>query len=112
MHYNYGLALQQARRIEEAEATLAETRKDYLAELTRVPLLIIDDLGMRKLPHTAAEDLLELIEWLRGTTARGGELADARPGPGSRGGRTVRPPRYCRGRLAIVIRGNARGLAR
>ncbi len=26
-----------------------------------VPLLIIDDLGMRKLAHTAAEDLLELI---------------------------------------------------
>ena len=36
-------------------------RRDYLTELTRVPLLIIDDLGMRKLPHTAAEDLLELI---------------------------------------------------
>ena len=30
-------------------------------ELATVPLLIIDDLGMRKLPHTAAEDLLELI---------------------------------------------------
>ena len=28
---------------------------------TTVPLLIIDDLGMRKLPPTAAEDLLELI---------------------------------------------------
>jgi DNA replication protein DnaC len=26
-----------------------------------VPLLIIDDFGMRKLPHTAAEDLLEII---------------------------------------------------
>jgi DNA replication protein DnaC len=26
-----------------------------------VPLLIIDDLGMRKLPHTAAEDLLGII---------------------------------------------------
>jgi len=26
-----------------------------------VPLLIIDDLGMRKLPHTAAEDLLEIV---------------------------------------------------
>ena len=26
-----------------------------------MPLLIIDDLGMRKLPHTAAEDLLEII---------------------------------------------------
>jgi hypothetical protein len=24
-----------------------------------MPLLIIDDFGMRKLPHTAAEDLLE-----------------------------------------------------
>ena len=46
---------------ELAEATLAETRKAHLAELTAVPLLIIDDLGMRKLPHTAAEDLLELI---------------------------------------------------
>ena len=46
---------------ELAEATLAGTRKDYLAELATVPLLIIDDLGMRKLPHTAAEDLLELI---------------------------------------------------
>ena len=46
---------------ELAEATLADTRKAYLAELTRVPLLIIDDLGMRKLPRTAAEDLLELI---------------------------------------------------
>jgi DNA replication protein DnaC len=44
-----------------ADATLAGTRKDYLAELAAVPLLIIDDLGMRKLPHTAAEDLLEVI---------------------------------------------------
>jgi len=48
--------------IEEiADATLDGTRKAYLADLATVPLLIIDDLGMRKLPHTAAEDLLELI---------------------------------------------------
>jgi DNA replication protein DnaC len=48
--------------IEEiADATLEGTRKDLLADLTTVPLLIIDDLGMRKLPHTAAEDLLELV---------------------------------------------------
>jgi DNA replication protein DnaC len=48
--------------IEEiAEATVDGSRKDYLAELATVPLLIIDDLGMRKLPHTAAEDLLELV---------------------------------------------------
>jgi DNA replication protein DnaC len=46
---------------ELADATLAGTRKDYVTELATVPLLVIDDLGMRKLPHTAAEDLLELI---------------------------------------------------
>src|SRR5438876_4743311 len=46
---------------ELADATLAGTRKDYVAELATVPMLIIDDLGMRKLPTTAAEDLLELI---------------------------------------------------
>ena len=50
------------RALEElADATLDGTRKEYLAELATVPLLIIDDLGMRKLPHTAAEDLLELV---------------------------------------------------
>ena len=48
--------------IEEiADATLDGTRKDFFAELVAVPLLIVDDLGMRKLPHTAAEDLLELV---------------------------------------------------
>jgi len=46
---------------ELADAQLAGTRKPYLAELTTVPLLIIDDLGMRKVGHTAAEDLLEII---------------------------------------------------
>ena len=46
---------------ELADATLDGTRKTYLADLAAVPLLIIDDLGMRKLPHTAAEDLLEII---------------------------------------------------
>jgi DNA replication protein DnaC len=48
--------------IEElADATLAGTRKAFLAEVAAIPLLIVDDLGMRKLPHTAAEDLLEII---------------------------------------------------
>ncbi len=43
------------------DATLDENRKKHMADLERVPLLIIDDLGMRKLPPTAAEDLLEII---------------------------------------------------
>ena len=48
--------------IEEiADATLDATRKELFAELAAVPLLIIDDLGMRRLPHTAGEDLLEVI---------------------------------------------------
>jgi DNA replication protein DnaC len=46
---------------EIAEATVDGARKEWLAELAAIPLLIIDDLGMRKLPQTAAEDLLELI---------------------------------------------------
>lgn len=46
---------------ELTDATLDGTRKALFAELSTVPLLIIDDLGMRKLPPTAAEDLLELI---------------------------------------------------
>jgi len=46
---------------EIADATLDGTRKAFFTDLTTVPLLIIDDLGMRKLPHTAAEDLLEVI---------------------------------------------------
>jgi len=44
-----------------AEAQLAGDRKDYVERVATVPLLIIDDLGMRKLPSTAAEDLLEII---------------------------------------------------
>ena len=43
------------------DATLDERRKKHMADLERVPLLIIDDLGMRKLPPTAAEDLLEIV---------------------------------------------------
>jgi DNA replication protein DnaC len=46
---------------ELADAQLAGTRKDYLRHVTTVPLLVIDDLGMKRLPHTAAEDLLEIV---------------------------------------------------
>jgi len=44
-----------------AEAVTEGTRREFMEALTAVPLLIIDDFGMRKLPHTAAEDLLEII---------------------------------------------------
>ena len=46
---------------ELADASLDGTRKQYMQSLATVPLLIIDDFGMRKLPLTAAEDLLEII---------------------------------------------------
>src|SRR5215475_16078029 len=46
---------------EIAETTIDDTRKEHMEFLASVPLLIIDDLGMRKLPLTAAEDLLEIV---------------------------------------------------
>src|SRR3989442_249769 len=44
-----------------AEAVAEGTRKPFMEAVASVPLLIIDDFGMRKLPLTAAEDLLEII---------------------------------------------------
>src|SRR5258705_6965081 len=44
-----------------ADAALDHTRKEQMELFSTVPLLIIDDLGMRKLPATAAEDLLEIV---------------------------------------------------
>jgi DNA replication protein DnaC len=44
-----------------AEAVADGTRKEFMDGLTTVPLLIVDDFGMRKLPMTAAEDLLEIV---------------------------------------------------
>jgi DNA replication protein DnaC len=46
---------------ELADSTIDGTRQQRMDFLTTVPLLILDDLGMRKLPLTAAEDLLEII---------------------------------------------------
>lgn len=46
---------------EIAEAAIDGSRKQHMELLSMVPLLIIDDLGMRKLPSTAAEDLLEIV---------------------------------------------------
>ena len=46
---------------ELAEAVIDGTRKQYVESVATVPLLIIDDFGMRKLPQTAAEDLLEIV---------------------------------------------------
>jgi DNA replication protein DnaC len=63
IHQGHRVAYREAHTLLEelADATLDGTRKEYLAEMASVPLLLLDDLGMRKLPATAAEDLLELI---------------------------------------------------
>jgi DNA replication protein DnaC len=47
--------------LDEMAAVADGTRKDYMQSVATVPLLIVDDFGMRKLPHTAAEDLLEIV---------------------------------------------------
>ena len=63
IHHGYEVLYKEAHVLVEelADATLDGSRKDYLKQVGSVPLLLIDDLGMRKLPHTAAEDLLEVI---------------------------------------------------
>ncbi len=63
IHQGHRVAYREVHTLLEelADATLDGVRKEYVAELASVPLLILDDLGMRKLPTTAAEDLLELI---------------------------------------------------
>jgi DNA replication protein DnaC len=46
---------------ELADAALDGSRKQYVEMVSTVPLLIIDDFGMRKLPSSAGEDLLEIV---------------------------------------------------
>ena len=81
---------------ELAEATLDGTRKEYMEFLVTVPLLILDDLGMRKLPLTAAEELLEIImrRYERASTM----LTSNRPGGrlGQTAGRCGRRQRHAR----------------
>jgi len=54
---------------EIAEAALDGKRKEHMELLSTVPLLIIDDLGMRKLGPTAAEELLEIVMRRYGRTS-------------------------------------------
>src|SRR5579884_363013 len=42
-------------------ANVTGERTQAIATFSEIPLLIIDDLGMRKLPANAAEDLLEIV---------------------------------------------------
>jgi DNA replication protein DnaC len=53
-----------------ADAALDGTRREVINKLATADLLIIDDLGMRKLPQNAAEELLELCmrRYERGST--------------------------------------------
>jgi hypothetical protein len=44
-----------------AEATIDATRRECIERYVSVALLIIDNLGMRKSPMTAAEHLLEIV---------------------------------------------------
>ena len=63
IHQGYKVAYRETHVLLEeiADATLEGRRKELMQTLSTVPLLIVDDLGMRKLPSTAAEDMLELV---------------------------------------------------
>jgi DNA replication protein DnaC len=63
IHGGFRVLYREAHRLFEelVLADVSEERADLIATLSEIPLLIIDDLGMRKLPASAAEDLLEII---------------------------------------------------
>jgi DNA replication protein DnaC len=42
-------------------ANATDARSEAIATYSEIPLLIVDDLGMRRLPGNAAEDLLEIV---------------------------------------------------
>jgi DNA replication protein DnaC len=54
---------------EMAEADTPKSRKGYLAALIKANLLIIDELGMKKMPQNAADDLLEVIHRRHGNSS-------------------------------------------
>ena len=47
--------------LEMADFETARQRREYLKSLVKVNLLIIDELGMKKMPQNASDDLLEVI---------------------------------------------------
>jgi DNA replication protein DnaC len=55
----YRSAFDLAQDLAEADAT--GTRPELIKKLVRIDLLVLEDLGMRRLPPTAAEDLLEIF---------------------------------------------------
>jgi DNA replication protein DnaC len=63
IHQGHRVLYQEAHTLIEelADAAIDGTRKEVMATFETIALLLIDDLGMRKLPATAAEDLLEVI---------------------------------------------------
>lgn len=47
--------------LEMSDFETSGQRREYLKQLVKVNLLIIDELGMKKMPQSAADDLLEII---------------------------------------------------
>ncbi len=63
IHAGFRVLYREAHRLFEELVLAAATgdRANAIIMYTEIPLLIIDDVGMRKLPAAAAEDLLEII---------------------------------------------------
>jgi DNA replication protein DnaC len=52
-----------------ADAQRNDTRKKYVADLSKYGLLVVDEFGMKKMPPNAADDMLEIIHRRYGNTA-------------------------------------------
>jgi len=62
-HHGFLVIYREAHQLLEdlADGAVGSYRKILIEQLGKAQLLIIDDLGMRKLPPSGAKDLLELI---------------------------------------------------
>jgi DNA replication protein DnaC len=89
-----------------AEASVEGNRAEQIGLLAAAPLLIIDDLGMRKLPATAAEDLLELVmrRYERVARRHRRRQRHARPAPPPRSRPAVRPSQLPHAARRLVSR--------
>jgi len=63
VHSGFRVLYREAHRLFEdlVLATATGERPTLMNKLSQTPLLIVDDLGMRKLPASAAEDFLEIV---------------------------------------------------
>jgi DNA replication protein DnaC len=77
-----------------AQAEATGSRRDFVQQLTRVDLLVLEDFGMKKLGPSAAEDLLEISSGVTKPARRSSRRIDRRKTGASFLATSPRPRRF------------------